>query len=216
MSENHIDSKSTEKLINESLKHGITYADYRSRVAKLVEEGKTTGTTQSESLIEYTKLNDRRMKRFDKTVKIEESAAANISKVRRKITWLVLTESWCGDAAPALPVMNKLAELNEGIDLRIVLRDRHLDLMNRFLYNGTLSIPRLVMIDSETNEVLGDWGPRPKPAAELVVNHKAKHGKLLPEIKEEIQVWYNKDKGRTIIEELTGLLLENVGNSPLL
>lgn len=216
MAENHIDSKSTEQIISESLKNGITYADYRSRVAKLVAEGKTTGTTQSEALIEYTKLNDRRMKRFDKTVKIDEKVAGNISKVNRKLTWLVLTESWCGDAAPALPVMNKIAELNENIDLRIVLRDRHLDLMNRFLTNGGMSIPKLILWDSDKDEVIGDWGPRPKPAAELVADHKAKHGTLLPEIKEEIQVWYNKDKGQTIIDELTGLLLENVGNSALL
>lgn len=216
MSKTQTDSKSTEEIISESLKHGITYTDYRSRVSKLVEEGKTTGPTQSEALIEYTKLNDRRMKRFDKTVKIDEKVADNISEVKRKITWLVLTESWCGDAAPVLPVINKIAELNEHIDLRIVLRDKHLDLMNRFLYNGTLSIPRLIMMEKETHEVLGDWGPRPKPAADLVAEHKAKYGTLLPEIKEEIQVWYNKDKGQTTIAELTRLLLENVGNGSLL
>lgn len=216
MAENNIDSKSTEQIIIESLKNGITYSDYRSRVAKLVAEGKTTGTIQSEDLIEYTKLNDRRMKRFDKTVKIDEKVASNISKVNRKLTWLVLTESWCGDAAPALPVMNKIAELNENIDLRIVLRDRHLDLMNRFLTNGGMSIPKLILWDFDKDEVIGDWGPRPKPAAELVADHKAKHGTLLPEIKEEIQIWYNKDKGQTIIDELTSLLLKNVGNGPLL
>jgi len=216
MSKAQANSKRTEEIIEESLKQGVPYANYRSLVSQLVEEGKTTGTAQSEALIEYTKLNDRRMKRFDKTVKIDEKVADDISNINQKITWLVLTESWCGDAAPSIPVMNKIAELNENIDLRIVLRDKHLDLMNRFLFNGTLSIPRLIMIDTETNKAIGDWGPRPRPAAMLVADHKAKHGKLLPEIKEEIQVWYNKDKGQTIIEELTGLLLKNVSNSTLL
>lgn len=216
MAENHIVSKSTGEIISESLKNGITYADYRSRVAKLVAEGKTTGTTQSEALIEYTKLNDRRMKRFDKTVKIDEKVIDTISKIKQKITWLVLTESWCGDAAPALPVMNKIAELNGNIDLCIVLRDRHLDLMNRFLYNGTLSIPRLIMIDSDTNKVLGDWGPRPSVAQKMADDQKKNHGSLSAEFKQDLQVWYNKDKGQGIIEDLTRLLLENVGNSSLL
>lgn len=216
MAEIHIDSKSTEEIITESLKHGITYTDYRSRVAKLATEGRTTGPTQSDALIEYTKLNDRRMKRFDKTVKIDEETAKSISKVTRRMTWLVLTESWCGDAAPSMPVMNKIAELNENIDLRVVLRDKHLDLMNRFLYNDTLSIPRLLMVDTESNEVLGDWGPRPSTAQKMAQDFKAEHGKLSPEFKQDLQVWYNKDRGKNVIEDLTRLLLENIGDGPLL
>jgi len=206
MAENHIDSRSTETIIQESLKHGITYVDYRSRVAKLAVDGKTTGPTQSEALIEYTKLNDRRMKRFDKTIKIDEKTADEISKVNRKVTWLVLTESWCGDAAPTIPVMNKIAELNENLDFRIVLRDKHLELMNRFLYNGTLSIPRLIMIDTETNEVLGNWGPRPSIAQKMADDQKKNHGSLSAEFKQDLQVWYNKDKGKDTIEDLVDLL----------
>lgn len=216
MTENHIDSKNTEKIISESLKRGITYADYRAHVTKLVAEGKTTGTTQSKALIEYTKLNDKRMKRFDKTVKIDEKTANGISKVKRKITWLVLTESWCADAAPTMPVMNKFAELSENVDLKIILRDENLELMNRFLYNDTLSIPKLIMIDTETNEVLGDWGPRPSTAKKMTADYKEKNGNLSAEFKQDLQIWYNKDKGKNTIEDLTCLLLEKVGDRALL
>jgi len=216
MSKTQTESKSTKEVIGKSLKHGITYADYRSRVSQLVEEGKTTGTEQSEALIEYTKLNDRRMKRFDKTVKIDEKVADDILKIDQKITMLVLTESWCGDAAPVLPVMNKITELNANLDLRIILRDKHLELMNRFLYNGTLSIPRLIIIDGETQEVLGDWGPRPSVAQQMAEDQKSKHGKLSADFKEDLQKWYNKDKGQNTIEDLTRFLLKNIGDSTLL
>jgi len=36
--------------------------------------------------------------------------------------------------------------------------------------------------------------------------HKKEHGELLPEIKEEIQHWYNKDKGQRTLQEIVALL----------
>jgi len=39
-----------------------------------------------------------------------------------------------------------------------------------------------------------------------VLDHKEKHGELLPEIKEEIQHWYNKDNGQTTLQEIMALL----------
>ncbi len=200
--------KTTKRLIKESLPKSISYSEYRSLVAQLAIVGKSTGPEQTDALANYTQLNDRRMKRWDRTLKFNAEALDQISKVNRKITWLVLTESWCGDAAPALPVMHKISELNASIDLKVILRDEHHDLMQRFLTSGGMSIPKLILWDEEKQEVRGDWGPSPKPVAKLVADHKAKHGKLLPEIKEEIQLWYNKDKGQTILKELTSLLLK--------
>lgn len=204
----NIVEKTTKELINESLPKAISYAAYRSLVAQLVEEGKSTGAAQTEALSNYTMLNDRRMKRFDKTVKIDDDTLGEINGTDKKVTLLVLTESWCGDAAPALPVMNKIAELNDSLDLKVILRDDHVDLMNRFLTNGGMSIPKLILWDEEKQEVLDSWGPRPALAAKLVADHKKKHGELLPEVKEEIQHWYNKDKGKSILKELTSLLLK--------
>jgi hemerythrin len=40
----------------------------------------------------------------------------------------------------------------------------------------------------------------------MVRAHKKEHGRLLPEIREELQRWYNQDKGRTTLEELMGFL----------
>ncbi|MBT2162710.1 thioredoxin family protein [Zobellia barbeyronii] len=193
---------STQELIGKALSQAISYEDYRAMVSQLVLEGKATGPEQTEALANYTMLNDRRMKRFDKTVKVSPEDAATIAKLVRKVQLIVLTESWCGDAAPALPVINKVAQLNDNINLKVVLRDENVDLMNRFLTNGGMSIPKLIFWDEENQEVLADWGPRPKLAAKLVADHKAKHGQLLPEIKEEIQQWYNKDKGQSTLKEV--------------
>ena len=63
------------------------------------------------------------MKRLDKTVKISEDVKNSFENVKTKQKWLVLTEGWCGDAAQNLPIINKLAALNSGIDLKLVMRE---------------------------------------------------------------------------------------------
>ncbi|GAA4273457.1 thioredoxin family protein [Aquimarina gracilis] len=201
--------KTTTK-VNELIEQGInksyTYQEYKTLVSSLLSEGKSTGHEQSEALTNYSMLNDRRMKRLDKTLKIDEKVKEAFSNVNTKVTWLVLSEGWCGDAAQSLPVINKLAELNEGINLRIVSRDDHDELMNNFLTNGGKAIPKLIAYDTESKKVLNSWGPRPSVATKAVNTYKAKYGKLDPEFKQNLQVWYNKDKGVNIAEDLLELL----------
>jgi hypothetical protein len=204
--EYNIIDKGTEELIQEGLSMAISYDEYRGLVAQLAKEGKSTGPEQTEALINYTQLNDRRMKRWDKTLKFNEEAVAQILKVDQKITWLVLTESWCGDASPALPVMHKISELNPNITLKIILRDEHVDLMNRFLTNGSMSIPKLIAIDQSTAEVNNDWGPRSEAATKLVEDFKEEHDILTAEFKQDLQVWYNKDKGQSVLKDLLARL----------
>ena len=195
-----------QNIIKDSLKKAISYQDYRALVKDLVVKESTTGNEKTEDLANYTMLNDRRMKRWDKTVKVDEAVKEKIAKTNINQTWLVLTESWCGDAAHIMPVINKVAELNNTIDFKVVLRDENLDLMNQFLTNGGQSIPKLILIDNATNEVVNTFGPRPSEATKLVLDYKAKHGKLTPEFKEDLQGWYNKDKGQNAISDLVSLL----------
>lgn len=194
------------QIINNSIKNSLSYREYRQLVEKLATENSTTGNEKTEDLTEYTKLNDRRMKRWDKTLKVSDDAVQNIEQVNKKTIWLVLTESWCGDAAHIIPVINKVAELNDNIDLKLVLRDENPDLMNAFLTNGGKAIPKLIAIDSESGNVLNTFGPRPTVATKLVSDYKAKHGLLTLEFKQDLQVWYNKDKGQSTIEDLVKLL----------
>jgi thiol-disulfide isomerase/thioredoxin len=201
-----IESTKVSGIISKSIEKSMSYEDYRSLVIKLVEEKSTTGNDKSEAMVNYTMLNDRRMKRWDKTVKVSEANAEKISSYDKKVTWLVITESWCGDAAHIMPVINKVAELNGNIDYKIVLRDDNDDLMNEFLTNGGKAVPKLIMINNETNEVISAFGPRPTVATEMVKAYKAEHGKITPEFKEDLQRWYNKDKGQSLIEDLVSLL----------
>lgn len=184
----------------------MSYASFRELTDTLAVNGQTTGSDQSESFIQYTALNSRRMKRWDKTLRIPDDITLTIKSIDRKINWLVLNESWCGDAAPTLPLMNKIAALNPNIQLGILLRDEHLDLMEQFRTEGALSIPKLISTDANSGRILAEWGPRPEKAAQLVRDYKEKHGILTPELREDLQRWYNEDKGQSTLKELLPLL----------
>ena len=40
----------------------------------------------------------------------------------------------------------------------------------------------------------------------MVEEEKAKNGKLTPEFKEELQKWYNQDKGVTIVDDFMKIM----------
>lgn len=201
-----LETTSIQNITNESLKKGISYEDYRALVRALVERESTSGLEKTEALINYTMLNDRRMKRWDKTIKFSEEIKERISNFNGNVTWLVITESWCGDAAHVIPVLNKIAEQSENIQLKLVFRDENPQLMDQFLTNGGRAIAKLIMIDNTNHEVLNTFGPRPSEATQMVVDYKAEHGLLTPEFKENLQVWYNKNKGQSIVDDVLAML----------
>lgn len=195
-------------IIKQSIERGISYQDYRGLLKNLVNENSNTGLDKNTDLANYTVLNDKRMKRWDKTIKVSEVAQQKIEGISKSMTWLIITESWCGDAAHVMPVLNKIAELNTKIDIKVVLRDENLQLMDQFLTNGGRAIAKVIMIDNEAGTVLNTYGPRPTMATQLVNDYKAEHGKLTPEFKEDLQQWYNKDKGQNIISDIVEMLGE--------
>jgi thiol-disulfide isomerase/thioredoxin len=197
-----------EKIIQKSLTTAQSYNEYKEMVLQLIKEGKSTGPNQSENLYNYTKLNNQRMKRLDKQTRLSEDALTKTQSIKKDFTWLVLTESWCGDAAQTLPVINKFAEANQKIDLKVVLRDENEDLMNHFLTNGSKSIPKLIVFDNTANKVVGSWGPRSERAAKMVIDYKEKHGQIDDQFKTALQNWYNEDKGAHIEKELVDLINE--------
>lgn len=193
-------------IIEKSLTSSFSYQEYRNHVTLLSEEGKTTGHEQTEALVNYTKLNESRLHRLDKTMVVVEEVKTFLENLEKEYIWVVISESWCGDAAQILPIINKMAEVSDKIDLRIVLRDDNEDLMNLFLTNGTRSIPKLIIIDKKTNEVINDFGPRPQEAKQLILDYKAEHGVVDETAKINLQKWYLNDKGISTQKEIVALM----------
>ncbi len=195
-------------IIVKSIKKAQTYLEYKMMILDLIREDRSTGVNQNENLLNFSKLNDKRMKRLDKQTKLSKNAKEKIQEIEKDFTWLVLTESWCGDAAQTLPILNKFTEANPKINLKVVLRDDNEDLMNQFLTNGSRSIPKLIVIENKTNKVINSWGPRSEVAAKMVLDYKQKYGKLDAEFKKDLQIWYHKDKGVHIEKDIVELLID--------
>lgn len=192
-------------LIQQRLATSYSYQEYRKLVSDLLAEGKSTGPNQTEDLTHFSMLNVKRMDRLDKKIELSEDTILRLQKLDKKQLWLVLTEGWCGDAAQNLPVIEKMAKQSSHIELRLILRDENPEVMNLFLTNGAQAIPKLISFDEELN-VLFTWGARPSIATQMVTDYKAKHGKLDPEFKKNLQVWYNKDKGQNVQSDVVTLI----------
>lgn len=189
------------------LDNGYNYKDYTDLVTKLYNEDKTTSGDNTQDMLDYTKLNIQRSSRWDKRGVLLDEVKEAIKKIDRKVTWVVLTEGWCGDASQSVPFINKMAEENPNIDLKLLLRDQNLDVMDEYLTNGkSRSIPKMIAIDSDTFEELGVWGPRPDSIQKKFEEMMADPNNKKEDVIKDIHLWYAKDKGESIQKEFLKLV----------
>jgi hypothetical protein len=193
--------------VAKALFNSYSYTEYKKLVSDLLKEGKSTGMTQSEDLTHYSLLNEARVRRLDKTIKIAEEHVLKLHALDKQYIWLVIAEGWCADGAQILPIFDKMAlESDKKIELKVVLRDDNEELMSHFLTNGARAIPKLIVIDKETGDVVADWGPRPKGAIELIQNYKKEHGVVDETAKADLQMWYLHDKGLSVQNEVMSIM----------
>ncbi|HUH73957.1 MAG TPA: thioredoxin family protein [Chitinophagales bacterium] len=180
----------------------MTWEEYKAFSEQLIQEGKTTGADQSEEMVAYTKLNGHRMKRVEKTFKINIALNdALVDSNTKPFNLLVISEPWCGDASQSVPAIAEIARLYpEKIDLKIILRDTNTELIDQFLTNKGRAIPIFLFLD-QTFNLLGQWGPRPVEAQAKVMELKAQEVSH-EEMVEKLMVWYAKDKSQSIQNEL--------------
>ncbi|WP_281297628.1 thioredoxin family protein [Flavobacterium limnophilum] len=194
--------------VAKSLFKSHDYHEFRKLISDLLLEGKSTGNEQSESHTRISGLNDARMDMLDKTITISEENIAKLKSLKKKYIWLVLAEGWCADSSQILPVLNKMAHESGKIDLKIVLPEENEDLMDLFLTDDVRKIPKVIVVDKESGDVYGSWGPMPKGVSDLIRSYKEKNGCIDEAAKADLQTWYMKDKGISTQNELIGLMLE--------
>lgn len=185
--------------------HGQTYSfnAFLNEIEKVVEADfkMQHPLVKASSLNEFTKLNLARMKRIYKTMKVESGLRVLLGKISTPQTWYVITEAWCGDSAQSLPAIARLAELNNNIDLIIIMRDYNPVIMQKYLSNGSASIPKLFALDEQGNELFS-WGPRPAEAQTILLNWKANpDGRTWVQFETELHSWYAKDKTHSLQNE---------------
>jgi len=189
------------RTLSDAFEHALSYTDYveawRTHLAIPKKELDKSGRIYQY----YALYNQGRSTDVAKVYSPSDAVRDVLDRIDAPVHWLVLTEDWCGDSAFSLPVMVALAEHNPHITLRILLRDENLDLMDRYLTNGTRSIPKLIAFDPETDRELFQWGPRPAELAEARDAWKAE-GTDGKEITNRGVAWYEDGGWHQVEDEL--------------
>lgn len=180
-----------------------TYTQYRQLIDQLLADNRTTGPNQSAFYVDYTRQNVERMNKAEALLSIPSNLAEQVTK---QYQFLLISEAWCGDASYTVPVIAALSKALPATDLSIILRDEHLEIMDRFLTNGGRSIAKLIIIDPTTHKVLADWGPRPSEAQKIVDDMKKMPDFNQKEMALELFKWYEADKGKSTLNEILEVL----------
>jgi hypothetical protein len=102
-----------------------------------------------------------------------------------------------------VPLLARLAELAPSLELRVLPRDRHLDLMDAHLTDGKRAIPKVLVLD-DAGRVRGSWGPRPSELQRWFLTE----GVTLEKDARyrHIRTWYARDRGRSTVDEVLSLV----------
>lgn len=193
-----------DPLLDIITRHGLDDDAWR-RLMQHAAEADTDGLPVEEAeRVAFTRLNLHRTLRLERTWLPSPELAAQVKRLDRPQTWLVISEPWCGDSAQCLPCLCVAARLNPLVRLRVLPRDAHPAVMDRFLTAGTRSIPILVALDDQGGELFR-WGPRPA-AAQRVVDAARGEGVEKSVLQERLHLFYGRDRGRALDAELAAAL----------
>lgn len=124
--------------------------------------------------VDYMKANRDEMMGIYEKFEVTSDQQTTLSSLKElNLRVIVLTEDWCGDAMLNNPILLKIAEASN-MEVRFILRDSNLELMDQYLTNGTSrSIPIFIFIDQDGNE-FAVWGPRASEVQAFVSVEQAK------------------------------------------
>lgn len=190
----------------EKISNSYSYKEFESLVIKLAAESSNTGEKTTER-ISATKLNAHRLKRIYKQSVLNSELTTTLNNFKLNCVWILISESWCGDGAQCIPVIAKIAEQAPNIELKLILRDENIELIDRYSTNGTRSVPKLICINKNTNTEIGTWGPRPENIQKKVLEFKrnnpnASHDEFVT----NLHFWYAKDETNSLQNEFVGVL----------
>ncbi|MEG1482238.1 thioredoxin family protein [Clostridium sp.] len=121
---------------------------------------------------------------------LSKEAREKIKKVKNNSRILVFSETRCGDAATAIPLLLKMNELNDKINIEFFKYEENKEYLNKYIKET--KIPTIVKVDSECN-ILGEYIEFPKEIKdrlkneerEIVIN-EFRSGKYSKKIEEDI------------------------------
>jgi hypothetical protein len=171
-----------------------------------IREKHESGQTWTEWLDAIAQNRERFQANYEQTELTEEDRAF-LRGIERDVHILALGADWCGDVVRQFPIVARMCAENDHLHLRILNRDEHLDVMERYLFNGALSIPVFAFFNDQFIEV-GNWKARPYRGQRLIARGKA--AGCLNEARRVVQDLMNADNNRRTVEEIKALIAEAV------
>ena len=132
-----------------------------------------------------------------------------------KLHILVLTVPWCGDSMATLPVLAKLVDGLDNVELRFLERDDHPGIMDQYLTRGARAVPKIIFLDKDYHD-LGSWGPRPAFIQNIFEENRSRimAGEISKEqVHQILRKEYARDRGRSMVNEIVGILKAVLANA---
>lgn len=187
----------------EHFSKSLSYSAYRQHAEDQLLK---MGNDPQNKLRDYAISNLARIKNLEEHVVLNPQLIEVLDNLQTEMILVVLTEAWCGDACQNLTVLEKIEKVAfPKIELKLLLRDDNLEIMDQYLTNGGRSIPIVIGLDKKSLKEIFVWGPRPKQAQELMEQLKTENASLEEKIK-ALVTWYEKDNTQSVQQELKELL----------
>lgn len=194
---------SSAAITNSVLNETLSFEEYLQLTKDIVEEKiPRTGIYMADNTFRYTRSNLERMQKVLDTIVLTQKLYNLLSDLHENWIWLIITEPWCGDASWGVPALCMIASASHKIDFRILLRDKHPEIIQHYQTAGSDSIPKLICLRKHDLQVLGTWGPRPKQLHEMVLKFKDAANFDYRESVRQLHSWFENDMTKSTQQEI--------------
>ncbi len=176
---------------------GLSYKDY-------LETGKP------EQKDGWTEIYDR--------VKLTVPQEALVRSFAREIKVICVSGIWCGDCVQQGPLIQRIADANDCIDLRWLDRDEHIDLADQLKINAGTRVP-VVIFAAEDYEPVSIYGDRTLTRYRAIAARKLGARCPLPgapvpseELEATLQDWLNEFERVHLLLRTSARLREKHGD----
>lgn len=182
------------------IESGKSYDEFEAYSERIVAKEITDAPYDKEFYYSYTVANAKRGAKLLANMQLNKKLYNELTEGIEGWYWILLDEPWCGDASFSVPVLRAMELAADGdIGMKIFLRDKHHEIMEHYLTNKGMAIPKLVCLNKDLVE-LGTWGPRPQALGKLVNEWKIE-GIDNDEKLKRVHKWYRKDNSESIQKE---------------
>ncbi len=123
--------------------------------------------------------------------------------LKHEVHVLAISEAWCGDVARQLPIVAKMSEHSNKVNLRIIDRDGHPEVIERYLNNGAKAIPVFIFFSEQFIET-GNWKARPQKCNEIFARYKVEGD--IDTGRKKCKEMMNETNDRMTVDEISKLL----------